>query len=401
MKPWKVFLLAGEDSGDLHGANLVKALKDCVRQQLMNFAVSEVGETGFKWKTFPPLSYYLQVRGVGGDKLSEVGVELIAHVKDINFMGFWEVLKNLRTIRQLFHRVHAEIEDFQPDAVILIDYPGFNLRLAKQLQGKGIKIFYYISPQVWAWKKGRVKSIEKYVDRMYVILPFEQSFYAKEGVEVEFVGHPLLDVVESKEKSPPSEKIIALLPGSRKQEIGRMLPIMLQMVPLFPDYRFVVAGAPSQEASFYHSLIGDISVELRMNQTYELLSQASYACVTSGTATLETALFNVPQVVVYKGNPISYTIGKRLVNVEFISLVNLILGRKAVEELIQRAFTAEKLEQTLKNLMEEKNSQKMLTDYEELRKKLGDGGASARTAGLIFSELSKSEEISVNSESEN
>lgn len=375
MSERRIFLIAGEDSGDLHGSNLVKALHS--RDQA------------------------IRVRGVGGDKLAEAGMDLMAHVKDINFMGFWEVIKNLRKIRRLFKRVHAAIDSYLPDALILIDYPGFNLRLAKQLAGRGIPIFYYISPQVWAWKKGRVKSIQQYVDHMYVILPFEKGFYAEEGVEVEFVGHPLLDVVNSSSDKQKPGNTIALLPGSRKQEIKRMLPTMLRLVPRFPGYHFIVAGAPSQEEGFYQELIQDSPVELRMNQTYEILKEADYACVTSGTATLETALFHVPQIVVYKGNPLSYAIGKRLVQVPFISLVNLILDREAVTELIQAEFNTKKLESTLRKLMDGEEEKRISEAYEELRKKLGEGGASQRVAEHILKELNKSAEISVNSGSEN
>lgn len=360
----KLFIIAGEDSGDLHGSNLIEALNKKI--------------------------HFLKTRGVGGDKLASKGMELIAHVRDINFMGFWEIIKNIGTIRRLFKKVHEDIAAFEPDAVVLIDYPGFNLRLAKQLHKKGIKIFYYISPQVWAWKKGRVKSIQRFVDKMYVILPFEKSFYADEGVEVEFVGHPLLDVVPRRVPRLNAENTIALLPGSRKQEIGRMLPEMLKLVDRFPGYRFIVAGAPSQQASFYDTFIQDSPAELWMNRTYELLEQADYACVTSGTATLETALFGVPQVVVYKGSRISYEIGKRLVQVPYISLVNLIMEKPVVEELIQGEFHVDNLESALRKLMDPQELSRMEEDYKSLREVLGSEGASFRTASHILKELSDS-----------
>ncbi|MCI4670918.1 MAG: lipid-A-disaccharide synthase [Bacteroidia bacterium] len=358
----KLFFIAGEDSGDLHTSNLIEALR----------------------KRLPQLN----CRGVGGDKMAAKGVELIAHVKDINFMGFAEVVSNLSIIRKLFRDVESDILDFQPDAVILVDYPGFNLRMAKFLKQKNIKTIYYISPQVWAWKKRRVKTIQAFTDKMMVILPFEKEFYQKQGLEVDFVGHPLLDVIQDQEqKQEVDKKIIALLPGSRKQEISRMLPTMLEIIPHFPEFQFIIAGAPSQSKSFYEEIVGDSKVGIWMNQTYALLESASYAVVTSGTATLETALFKVPEVVVYKGSKLSYSIGKRLVQVDFISLVNLILERKAVEELIQNDFNKENLIFELKKLMEEKHKKRLNQDYEELWQKLGSQGASERAADVVLQQL--------------
>jgi lipid-A-disaccharide synthase len=356
----KLYLIAGEDSGDLHGSNLLKALR---AQQ-------------------PDLA----IRGVGGDKLQSEGMELVAHVQDINFMGFWEVLRNLRTIRRLFDTVKKDIQSWQPDAVVLIDYPGFNIRMLPFLRDLGLQIFYYISPQVWAWKKGRVKTLRQYVDRMMVILPFEKAFYAREGMEVDFVGHPLLDAISHETPVQKSGKKIALLPGSRKQEIRRMLPVMLETVDRFADCEFTIAGAPSQPESFYRTILGERTerIALRMNQTYAVLQEADYALVTSGTATLETALFKVPQVVCYKGNPFSFAIGKRLVKVRFISLVNLILDRPLVKELIQRDFNVVSLERELGKLMQEKERERIRQGYEELAEKLGEGGASERAAELIL-----------------
>ncbi len=356
----KVYIIAGEDSGDLHGANLVKALKG--------------------------LANTVEIRGVGGDKLAGEGAELVAHIRDINFMGFWEVLTNIRTIQNLFSTVKKDIVSWKPDIAILIDYPGFNLRMTRFIREQGIKSVYYISPQVWAWKKGRVKTIRKYVDQMLVILPFEKAFYHKEGVDVEFVGHPLLDAIRDLKESGahPDSHTIALLPGSRKQEIKRMLPIMLAVTDHFPDKRFVIAGAPSQSKAFYEPMIEGRKVELRMNDTYNVLRQADYAIVTSGTATLETALLKVPQIVVYKGSALSYWIGKRLVKVPFISLVNLILEKKAVEELIQQDYTIKKLTSTLNQLKHPENTRKVMDDYQILREKLGNEGASQRAALKIL-----------------
>lgn len=369
----KIYIIAGEDSGDLHSSNLIKAMQ---AQQ-------------------PEL----QFRGVGGDMMKSQGMELVAHIEDINFMGFMEVIKNLKTIRRLFKTVEADITAWKPDAVILVDYPGFNLRLAPFIKGLNLPLFYYISPQVWAWKKGRVKKIKALVDRMMVILPFEKDFYAKEGLEVDFVGHPLLDVVkrgerrearqETREIRNSKPEMIALLPGSRKQEIKRMLPVMMEAAKAFPEKRFIIGGAPSRKQRFYDDILGDSGIELWMNRTYELLEEADYAWVTSGTATLETALFRVPEVVCYKGNWLSFQIGKRLVNVEFISLVNLILEREAVTELLQTAFSPKKLIAEQRDLMQPGRQAALLVDYEELYERLGESGASKRAAGLVLGDLQK------------
>ncbi|MEO0468325.1 MAG: lipid-A-disaccharide synthase [Bacteroidota bacterium] len=354
----KIFLIAGEDSGDLHGSNLIKALQKQVPDP--------------------------ELRGVGGDKLTEVGMELIAHIRDINFMGFLEVLQNLGTIRRLFRTVKTDIEAWQPDLVILIDYPGFNMRMLPFLSKLKLPIFWYISPQVWAWKKGRVKTLRKYVDRMAVILPFEQDFFAKEGMEVSFVGHPLLDALPARDESYIAGRTVALLPGSRKQEIKRMLPVMLEMVERFPEHHFVIAGAPSQTEAFYREMIGKIDVELRMNQTYEILGDADYALVTSGTATLETALFGVPQVICYRGNAVSYAIGKRLVKVKYIGLPNLILDQPLLKELIQYEYNATNLAEELLALMKADRQVAVQSGYEALREKLGSSGASERVAKEVL-----------------
>ncbi len=360
----KIYLIAGEDSGDLHGANLIFSLQKRVKD--------------------------LQVRGVGGDKMQTAGMSLVAHVKDINFMGFVEVIKHLRTIRRLFRQVKKDIQTFQPDIVILIDYPGFNLRIAPFIKKLGIKIVYYISPQLWAWKKGRVKKVQKWIDKMCVILPFEKDFYAKEGVSVDFVGHPLLDEIQKQTAKSKNNgaKNIALLPGSRSQEIQNMLPMMLKVAAKYPQYQFVIAGAPSKTADFYEKMIseeGDLpNVSLKMNETYQVLTNADAALVTSGTATLETALFHIPQVVCYKGSIISYHIGKYLIQVKFISLVNLILGYKAVTELIQYDFTTEKLASELEKLFLPDIRQQILADYDVLQLKLGDIGASDRVADVVL-----------------
>lgn len=354
----KLYVIAGEDSGDLHAANLLKALKSQVPG--------------------------LQARGMGGDQLQAAGCTLTAHISEGNFMGFAEVIRHLGTIRGLFRRLKADATAWQPDAVLLVDYPGFNLRMAPFFKAMGIPVYYYISPQVWAWKKGRVKKIKRFVDKMFVILPFEKPFYQQEGLEVDYVGHPLLDAIGEVKRTPESPPVIAILPGSRKQEISRMLPTMLDMVNRFPAYRFVIAGAPSQPKEFYHQFIGTKPVELVMNQTYNLLSRATAALVTSGTATLETALYQVPQVVCYRASRISYEIGKRLVNIRFISLVNLIMDKEVVTELIQSDFNHTRLESELQKLLEPDHAAQLHAEYLELRQLLGNAGAStAAAAGLL------------------
>ncbi|GAB4420986.1 MAG: lipid-A-disaccharide synthase [Bacteroidia bacterium] len=359
----KLYIIAGEDSGDLHAAHLLRALK-------------------------PLVATSLQARGVGGEQLRVAGMHLVAHVRDINFMGFVEVVRHLQTIRRLFRTVEQDLQAWQPDAVLLVDYPGFNLRIARFVRRLGIPVYYYISPQVWAWKQGRVEQIRRDVDRMFVILPFEQAFYASRGVEVDFVGHPLLDHIDEPSPASAQPPLVALLPGSRKQEIRRVLPVMLAVAAEMPHLRFVIAGAPSQDATFYERIIGTQSgVELRMNQTYALLREASCALVTSGTATLETALFGVPEVVLYKGGWLSYAIGRRLVKVPFISLVNLILGRAAVRELIQNDCTPETCREALEDLLRADTRARLRADYRMLRGLLGERGASERTAKALLAHM--------------
>ena len=320
------------------------------------------------------------------------------HYKDLAFMGFWEVLLNLKTILKNFKFCERDILSFKPDVVILMDYPGFNLRIAKKLKKRGLKIFYYISPQVWAWHSSRVKTIRKFVDRMFVILPFEKEFYARWNFHVDFVGHPLLDAISTRNNNEQfhsdnqleNKRIIALLPGSRKQEIERTLPVMLEMVHSFPGYQFVVAGLSHFDTEFYSGFIHHPQVKLVVDQTYDLLTNAYAAIVTSGTATLETALFHVPQVVCYQGNWLSYFLGKRLVGVKYISLVNLILERETVKELIQHDFNAGKLKEALSNIFDDDERAGIRNGYQELAGKLGGAGASERVALLIKKYLSES-----------
>ncbi len=370
----KYYIIAGEASGDLHASNLMKALKE--------------EDTDAQFRMW------------GGDLMEAVGGKLVKHYRDLAFMGFSEVVMNLPTILNNFKICKADILKYQPDVLILVDYPGFNLRIAKWAKQQGIKVFYYISPQIWAWNSGRVHGIKKNIDKMFVILPFEKDFYKKYDYDVEFVGHPLLDVVAEREldsnfrhKNNLAEKpIIALLPGSRKQEISKMLERMLSVVEDFPEYQFVIAGAPSITLDFYKSTlqnVDDQQVKIIENNTYELLQHSSAALVTSGTATLETALFNVPQVVCYKGSPISYQIAKRVINVKYISLVNLIVDHEIVRELIQSEFNHENLKVELGKLLDTKTVQPVLDGYLLLKEELGNSGASKKTARKMVDLLKK------------
>lgn len=368
----KYYIIAGEASGDLHASNLMKGLK------------KRDAEAEF--------------RAWGGDLMQQQGAELVKHYRDLAFMGFVEVLLNLRTIMRNIRFCKKDLLEYRPDVLILVDYPGFNLRIAKFAKEQGMRVFYYISPQIWAWKKSRVHSIRKCVERMYVILPFEKEFYARYDVEVDFVGHPLLDAIENEQKPDDSFRqdaglderpIIALLPGSRKQEIRTMLPVMLKMWGKYPGYQFVIAAAPSQDPEVYRKLVGSRDVKIVSGKMHDLLRLSSFALVTSGTATLETALLNVPEVVCYKGGWISYYIARRLIkDIRFISLVNLIMDREVVTELIQGEFNEKKLHQELAGLEgDENNRRRMLDDFNSLKQILGGAGASDKAAELMTERL--------------
>ncbi len=319
----KYYLIAGEASGDLHGSNLVRQLRQQDQQA--------------------------DIRCWGGDLMEQAGATVVKHYKDLAFMGFVEVVMNLRTIFKNLDLCKKDIEAWKPDVLVLIDYPGFNLRIAEWAKQQGLKVVYYISPQVWAWKEGRVKKIRETVDKMLVILPFEKDFYKKWNFEVEYVGHPLIEAVKAAKEAPAlppfsGKPIIALLPGSRKQEVEKKLPVMLSMARYFPEYQFIMAQAPSLDDSFINGFTGAYpNVSVVKGQTYPLLLQATAALVTSGTATLETALFGVPEVVCYKGSSVSYFFAKRLIKVKYISLVNLIMDKPVVKELIQDELTEENL----------------------------------------------------------
>ena len=400
----KLYLIAGEASGDLHGSNLIGALRAAQPD--------------------------VQCRIWGGDLMQAAGGELVKHYRDLAFMGFWEVATHLRTILRNLDFCKQDILDFQPDALVLIDYPGFNLRIASWAKSRGIRVIYYISPQIWAWHTSRVHNIRRDVDKMLVILPFERDFYKKYGMEVEFVGHPLLDGLmlgapqgltprpplqrrgggdragarspsplergsggeAGLERGPGNDAFeatkiadVALLPGSRRQEVARILPRMLDVTRDFQELRFVIAGASSLPEDFYRPFLADHpNVDLQFGQTYDLLRDARAALVKSGTSTLETALIGTPQVVCYAGSPLSYAIARRVVQVPYISLVNLILNRPLVRELIQGELNRTNLRAALNDILDPKKAAEICEGYAELRHLLGDGGASERAAKAIL-----------------
>jgi len=361
----KYYIIAGEASGDLHAANLIKGIKE--KDPDAEFRV---------W---------------GGEKMQAEGAELVKHYRDLAFMGFIEVLFNIRTILRNIRFCKNDMDSYKPDAVILVDYPGFNLRIAKYAKKQGFKVLYYISPTVWAWKESRVHTVRKYVDRMFVILPFEQEVYAKFGVFVSYFGHPLLDAVNEyhpKSKADiiqqlglnPDKKIVAVMPGSRKQEVEKILPLFLEVKKQFSDIQFVLACAPSLDKEYYAKWTNQDDIFVMYDQTYDLLANADTALVASGTATLETALFKVPQVVCYKVNPISYLIARCLVKIEYISLVNLIMNRPVLKEYIQHDFTVENVAKELDLLLNDvAYKEQIQKDYNDLKELLGNDGASRKT----------------------
>lgn len=362
----KYYIIAGEASGDLHGSNLIKELRK--------------------------LDKAANIRAWGGDLMQLAGGAVVKHYRDLAFMGFIEVVKNLPTIMQNLKFCKQDVLAFRPDVLILIDYPGFNLRIAKWAKEQGFKVIYYISPQVWAWKESRVKLIRNVVDKMLVILPFEREFYeTKWDYKVEYVGHPLVQVVNEYRDTHTNElsytkPVIAILPGSRKQELAAKLPIMLEATKSFPEYQFVVAKATSLDDSYYQPFLANYpEVKSVKNKTYALLSIATAALVTSGTATLETALFGVPQVVCYKSSSISYEIAKRLITIKYISLVNLIMNKPVVTELIQHELTANNITRELNALLHNKDRQQQIQqDYKSLMSLLQQGGnASEKAAQLV------------------
>lgn len=355
----KYFILAGEASGDLHGSHLVEQIK-----------IIDVNA---------------QFEGWGGDLLIKQGVNVKKHIRELAFMGFVEVLQNIRTIQKNFKLCKQQILDYKPDAVIFVDYPGFNLRIAKWVKSNRIKSLYFISPNVWAWKANRVYKVRDFVDKMYVILPFEKEFYAKYGIEVEYFGHPLVDIANNYKKKTAEEfrkehnlddrPIIAMMAGSRKQEIKHMLPIMAETSLNFPEYNFIITGAPAIDEGFYAQILQQSDIKLIYGQTYEILSHSVAGMITSGTATLEAALFGLPQVVCYKGGAVSVAIARFVANVKYISLVNLILDKTAIKELIQKELNVIKLTEELKYILPDgKNNQSIKENYIYLYKQLNQPG---------------------------
>lgn len=362
----RYYIIAGEPSGDLHGGRLIDALKANDKEA--------------------------EVRAWGGDQMQAKGAALAKHIKELAIMGITQVLMRLPTIFRNFRYAHQDIKVFDPDVIILIDYSGFNLRIAKWAKKEGYRVFYYISPQVWATRAGRVKKIKKYVDQLFSILPFEEAFYQKYNYPINYVGHPLLDEVKEYElqenfrsanQLDVAKPIIALLPGSRKQEVKAILGQMLKVIPHFPDYQFVIAGAPTLDRSFYMNFIGSANVELAEGQTYDLLANSHAALVTSGTATLETALFEVPQVVCYKTAPIFYWIVKQIIKIPYISLVNIIMKRELVRELIQGDLNEQDLKVALECVLDSAHRAKLGEGYAELKRLLGEQGAALRAASKM------------------
>ncbi len=375
----KYYIIAGEASGDLHGSNLIKAIKQ--RDPVADF------------------------RCWGGDLMEAAGGELVKHYRDLAFMGFLEVAMHLRQILNNIKICEIDLLVYGPDVLVLIDYPGFNLRIAEYAHDHGIKVVYYISPQVWAWKKNRIKKIQQFVDEMIVILPFEKEFYEKHHVPVHFVGHPLLDAIDSDIRNSDAvrqfrsinkldnREIVAILPGSRKQEIVKMLPVMIEVAKQYPQFQFVVSGVTWQDKSLYDGYLKNTGIPLVIDQTYPLLLNAKSALVTSGTATLETALLGTPQVVCYRGSAVSYMIAKYLIKgINYISLVNLILDRPVVTELIQYEMNAKRLADEFEKItLDEANISRMKADYDNLHHILADSHASANAAEVIINGKLKTE----------
>lgn len=372
----KYYIISGEASGDLHASNLMHELS-----------------------VLDPQADY---RCWGGELMEAQGGNVVKHYRDLAFMGFAEVLLNIRTIAKNLKFCKEDILSYQPDVLILVDYPGFNLRIASFAKKHGFKVYYYISPQIWAWKKNRVHAIKRNTDKVFCILPFEKDFYAKYDYNADFVGHPLLDALRkyhdarispsedlSRLRESDSRPIIALLPGSRKQEISKVLPVMAATADKFPQYQFVVAGVKWQPEELYLNAIGARKIAIVWGETYPLLQLSYAALVTSGTATLETALFNIPQVVLYQANGISYAIAKQIVKgISYISLPNLIMDRQIVVELIQKDCSLDRVSSELEKItMNSEARDAMLRNYDLLAEKLGSGNASLKTAKLMFEGL--------------
>ena len=367
----KYYIIAGEASGDLHGSNLVKEIFRLDKNAI--------------------------IRAWGGEKMKDAGAKIVKNYKDLSFMGFYEVLLNLNTILKNIRFCKSDIKKFNPNKIILIDYPGFNLRIAKWAKKNNFFVNFYIAPQIWAWKESRINIIRKYIDRLYVILPFEKNYFEnKHNYKVKYLGHPVMDSIKNfnnteinksffeKNKIDGNKKIIAILPGSRKQEIRNILKIMLNVIGSFSDYQFIIARVPNIKKNFYRSIIKGYDVKMVENQTYDLLSNSSAALVTSGTATLETALFKVPQVVCYKTSLISFFLAKIFVKIKYISLVNLIVNREIIKELVQSKCTKNNIINELTQILKKRNALKMKKNYDELISLIGSFGTSKRVARDII-----------------
>jgi lipid-A-disaccharide synthase len=369
----KYYIIAGEASGDLHASNLMKGLREVDSQA--------------------------QFRVWGGDLMQAQGGVVVRHIRDLAFMGVWEVLKNLRTIFGHLALCERDLMSFRPDVLILVDYPGFNLKMARFAHKQGLPTFYYIAPKIWAWKESRIHTIRKFVDRLFVIFPFEVSYYDQHQMSVVYEGNPLKDAIadylrqaETREAfmarhQLPDKPLIALIPGSRHQELKWILPEMIQLVPRFPGYQFVVSGVPSIERSVYDSLMQGAALPLIFGETYNLMNFAQAAVVTSGTATLETALFGTPQVVVYKTSPVTYAIGRPFVHIEFFSLVNIIMKRQVVKELLQFGLPGDMERELRRLLYDEDYRARMLQEYQTLQQSLGEPGVSRRVAAQMVATL--------------
>lgn len=376
----KYYFIAGEASGDLHAGNLIAEFAKIDKQAVF--------------------------RGLGGERMEQSGMQLVKHYREMAFMGFVPVLMNLRTIQKNFRLCESDLLRFKPDVLILVDYPGFNLRMAQFAKQHGIKVYYYISPKIWAWKKRRVHKIKELVDEMFTIFPFETEFYQQYNYKVNYVGNPILDAVLAKQEKPnlqefthkhqlPEKEIIALLPGSRKAEISYLLPVMLEASQSFPHYQFVVAGAPNMDASFYEPFIQNYPAKVIWNETYLIVQHSRAAMVASGTATLEVAILNTPQVVCYKmaGGALFHLLGFIFITLNWVSLVNIILNKEAVKELLQVHFTRKKLVAEMNEILHNpQHLQQIMNDYQELRNKLGKPGASKQAAEAIYKKLTQSQE---------
>ena len=360
----KYYIIAGEASGDLHGSKVMESIKKLDKKAKFRF-----------W---------------GGEKMKGIGGEIVKHINKLSFMGFWEVLKNINTILKNIRFCKSDINTYQPDKIIYIDYPGFNMVIAKWAKTNGFQNHFYISPQIWAWKESRIKKIKRYIDYLYVILPFEKQYYKqKHNLDVHYVGHPLVEIISNERKNTDlftlklTKPVIALLPGSRKQEIKKMIPVFKSVINQFSNYEFIIAGVSNIRKEWYDKILKDDKIKIVYDKTYNLLKRSTAAIVTSGTATLETALFNVPQIVCYKSSLFSYLVGKIFIKLKFISLVNIIMEKEVVKELIQNDCTKRNIVYELSQLLKNENILRVKKEYEKLRDRLGEEETSLKVAKLI------------------